>query len=1192
MEKTWFLYLSAVAVVVSLAQYCFIPCLALNNNVPNYTTDQSALLAFKSHIIFNNPHHILANNWSLATSICNWIGVSCGKHHHRVTTLNLPDMGIGGTIPPHIGNLSFLSYFNITNNTFHGHLPSELARLHRLNVVDFRINNFDGGVPTWFGNLPKLQYLILRNNSFNGPVPSSIGNISELEFLDLSYNLLEGSVPEEIGNLGKLKWLKMGSNYLSGSIPATIFNMSSLESIDFTTASFSGSLPEDICVFLPKLKSLSLSENEFEGQIPSNLGECTQLRSMSLSYNKFTGFIPKAIGNLTLLQTLYIGDNYYKGEIPQELGSLPRLETLAIERSNLTVLLPSVIFNISSLKVLFLQNNNLFGSLPRDMCFHQHSLQIIHLGNNKLTGNIPREIVNCTLLSYFYLYENNLTGLIPEEIGELQNMRRLSLSVNNFMGPIPTSIFNISSLEILSLAANQLLGNLPSNTGLWLPNLNTLYLGANKLGGVIPDSISNASKLITLDLSENAFMGLIPKALGNLQLLEFLNLAKNNLRSSPKLSFITSFANCKQLKELGISFNPLNGILPTSIGNLSASLENIYADSCGIKGNIPSEIGNLSNLAFLRLQQNDLIGSIPSTVKVLGKLQILYLSNNKLQGSIQDDLCQFKNMGDLRLNHNELSGLIPKCLGNVTSLRYLYLDSNKLSSSIPTSLRNLKDILEINMSTNSLNGNLPLELGNLKVAILIDLSMNQFIGEIPSTITGLQNLVNLSLAYNRLQGPIPDSFGNMVSLEFLDLSYNNLSGVIPKSLETLSHLSYLNVSFNKLRGQIPTGGPFANFTIQSFMSNEALCGAPKFQVPPCHIGSPNHLRKKIVALVLYILLPIAFILLATTFAFLLTRSQKRNKTPANFDLLPTITPPRITYQQLFQATNGFGESNLLGMGSFGSVYKAILEDATILAIKVFNLEVEAAFKSFDIECEITRSIRHRNLVKVISNCSNLDFKALVFEYMPNGSLEKWLYSYNYFLDMLQRLNIMIDVACALEYLHHGYSTPLVHCDLKPSNILLDKDMVAHVSDFGIAKLLDLGESVIHTKTIATFGYIAPEFGLEGLVSTNCDVYSYGILLMETFTRVKPTDEMFIEDMTMKCWIMESLPNSISHVIDANLLKPEKEQLTAIVVQCVSSIMELALSCCVQSPEERINMKDVLTTLKKVRLLYLANCERT
>ncbi|KAL7241998.1 hypothetical protein ACSBR1_014556 [Camellia fascicularis] len=136
----------------------------------------------------------------------------------------------------------------------------------------------------------------------------------------------------------------------------------------------------------------------------------------------------------------------------------------------------------------------------------------------------------------------------------------------------------------------------------------------------------------------------------------------------------------------------------------------------------------------------------------------------------------------------------------------------------------------------------------------------------------------------------------------------------------------------------------------------------------------------------------------------------------------------------------YSESNLLGMGSFGSVYKAILKDTTVLAINVFNLQVEGAFKSFDIECEIIRHIQHRNLTKVTSSCSNLDFKVVVLEYMPNGSLEKWLYSYNYFLDMLQRLAIMIDVACALKHLHYGYSIPLVHCDFKPNNILLDNDM--------------------------------------------------------------------------------------------------------------------------------------------------------
>ncbi|CAL5408900.1 unnamed protein product [Camellia sinensis] len=727
-------------------------------------------------------------------------------------------------------------------------------------------------------------------------------------------------------------------------------------------------------------------------------------------------------------------------------------------------------------------------------------------------------------------------GLIPEEIGELPNMKELVLDATNLMGAIPTSIFNISSLLSLSLSENNLSSNLPSNIGLWLPNLHGLLLVGNKLTGIIPESISNASKLTLLDLNSNAFTGSIPKTLGNLQLLTVLNFINNNLTSgsstsSPELSFLTSLAKLQAFKIF--------------VHKSKSSRRQIIVES----------------------EQNSLTGFISFTIKALGKLQILDLSNNRLQGSIPDDICPLKNMGDLRLNENELFGLIPECLGNITSLRYLYLNSNKLAFVIPTRLGNLKDILEINMSSNSLNGNLPPQLGSFKVATLIDFSMNQFTDKIPSTIIGLQNLVTLSLAHNKLQGSIPDLFGSMVSLEFLDLSYNDLSDVIPKSLETLSHLSYLSVSFNKLRGQIPNGVPFANFTIQSFMLNEALCDAPKFQVPACHTSSFHHLRKKRVALALYILLQIASILLATTFVFLFIKCR-RYKSLSNVDLLPTITPPRITYQQFFRATNGFSESNLLGMGSFGSVYKAILEDTTVFAIKVFNLQVEGAFKSFDIECEIMRHIRHRNLTKVISSCLNLDFKALVLEYMPNGSLEKWLYYYNYFLDMLQRLDIMIDVACALEYLHPDYSMPLVHCDLKPNNILLDDDLVAHVSDFGIAKLLDFGENVTYTNTIATFGYIAPEFGFEGLVSTSCDVYSYGILLMETFTRVKPTDEMFFEDMTMKRWINESLPNAISHVIDTNLLKPEEEHLTAVVL---------------------MNMKYVLATLKKVKLWYLANC---
>ncbi|XP_027152386.1 probable LRR receptor-like serine/threonine-protein kinase At3g47570 [Coffea eugenioides] len=171
-------------------------------------------------------------------------------------------------------------------------------------------------------------------------------------------------------------------------------------------------------------------------------------------------------------------------------------------------------------------------------------------------------------------------------------------------------------------------------------------------------------------------------------------------------------------------------------------------------------------------------------------------------------------------------------------------------------------------------------------------------------------------------------------------------------------------------------------------------------------------------------------------SFLVLRKWRRKiVSPSNLD--PDTTFERVPFHELRQITNGFSESALLGSGTFGSVYKGIRENGMTWAIKVFDLQLDGAFKSFDRECEVLRCLRHHNLTNVISACSNPDFKALILEFMPNGSLEKWLYSGTQILNIIQRLDIMIDVACGLEYLHYGYSTPVIHCDLKPSNILLD-----------------------------------------------------------------------------------------------------------------------------------------------------------
>ncbi|CDP11037.1 unnamed protein product [Coffea canephora] len=600
--------------------------------------------------------------------------------------------------------------------------------------------------------------------------------------------------------------------------------------------------------------------------------------------------------------------------------------------------------------------------------------------------------------------------------------------MNRFTGPIPSKLFNVSSLRVISMVENDLSGSLPSSLGAMLPNLEELYIGGNRLSGVILTYISNASRLAYLDLTSNQFTGVIPRSL-------------------------------------------------VSVGNLSSNLESFYMNDCGLFGQIPSSIGNLSNLADLNLSQNALEGTIPPTFGGLLKLQEMELGYNKFQGPCPSELCYLLNLGRLSLSSNLLSGRLPSCIGNITSLRYLYLDSNNLSFNLPSNLWRLRDILELNLSTNSFSGSFSSEIENLKALIIVDLSVNNFFGDIPTAIGALQSLQALSLKHNRLQGFIPESMKNMLEL---------------------------------------------------------------------------HSRKMTVLLVL---LALGSVVVAMVVSFLVIRKWRRKiVSPSNLD--PDTTFERVSSHELRQITIWFSESALLGSGTFGSVYKGIQENGMTWAIKVFYLQLDGAFKSFNRECKVLRCLRHRNLTMVFSACSNPDFKALILEYMPNGSLEKRLYSGTHILNIMQRLDIMIDVACGLEYLHYGYPTPVIHCDLKPNNILLDQDMVGHVCDFGIAKLLGDGESVVQTKTLATFEYVAPEYGLEGLVSTSCDVYSFGMTLMETFTKRRPKDEMFTEELSLQHWIA-----------------------------CISSILELALCCTADASKDRMTMKDVLKALQKIKLQF-------
>ncbi|XP_031129368.1 probable LRR receptor-like serine/threonine-protein kinase At3g47570 isoform X3 [Ipomoea triloba] len=988
--------------------------------VKNISTDQSALIALKHEITIANPNNVLVHNWSTEISVCHWIGVTCGRHHHRVVALNISNMGLFGQLPASLGNLSFLSSVNLSHNNFTDEILPQLGNLRRLKVINLHLNHF------------------------------------------------------------------------VGSVPSSLFNISTLEIIDLTTNSFSGTLPSNICHNLPNLKGLYLDRNSFSGRIPANLSACSSLRVLGLETNLFNGFIPGEIGKLKMLARITLAANNLRGTIPQEISKLNELQVIAMRN-------------------------------------------------------------------------NNLSGLIPK------------------------GIFNSTTLRIIELSVNHLWGSLPNSIGYGLPNLEGLYMFQNKLSGVIPQSIANCSRLSIISIANNYLSGSIPNSLGNLRFLRRFQVFANKLSSessSSELSFITSLTKCRNLIILEVGENFFNGILPKSIGNFSSSLEKLVISHVGLRGTIPKEIGNLSGLEILGMSMNDLTGFVPHTLSGLQHLKRLFLFENKLRGPLPFSLCKLQKLGLMDLSQNQISGSIPECLGNHTFLRYIFLGSNRIIGRLPSSLWIMKDLLELNLSSNSLSGALSPDIGNLKVIINICLSKNQLSGSIPSTIGSLQSLILLSLAHNNLNGQIPKSIGGMLSLESLDLSHNNLSGSIPASMQEIRYLRNLNVSFNRLSGEIPSNGPFRNFTSLSFLFNEALCGDPRFGVPLCHKSVVQRSKAKRMLRYIFMALGIIVVMLAMMVGIVLIMFWRRKKVTKKEDLVPIVKEvERISYDELSCATNGFNERNVLGTGSFGVVYQGVLNDGTILAIKVFKMQEEGTFQSFNAECKILFNLRHRNLVKVQGYCSNPNFKALVLEYMPNGTFEEWLYSENHFLNITQRLNIMIDVACALEYLHYGYTTSVVHCDLKPSNILLDEDMVAHVADFGIAKLLGSDDSKAYTNTLATLGYIAPEYGFEGLVSTKCDIYSYGILLMETFTRTKPNSDMFSENVSLRSWVEDSLPDKVINICDIKLLTPNDKHFNE-KVNCLSSIMELALKCSVDSPAERIGIREILATLHKIKYQFI------
>ncbi|KAK4595326.1 hypothetical protein RGQ29_013680 [Quercus rubra] len=506
----------------------------------------------------------------------------------------------------------------------------------------------------------------------------------------------------------------------------------------------------------------------------------------------------------------------------------------------------------------------------------------------------------------------------------------------------------------------------------------------------------------------------------------------------------SSLSNCSNLKFLNLHGNKLKGKVPTELGSLM-KLKLLQLGINNLVGGIPPSLGNLSSLTKFGVADNNLVGNIPDAIGQLNGLVFFTISFNKLS-----------------ISGNQLNGTLSANIGlNLPNLQNFYVGGNEFSRSIPTSLCNATQLQRIDLVKNKFLESVPTNLGNLLNLSWLDLTLNQFDGVLPNSVSTLSNeLIKLYFGNNEISGTIPGSLANLVNLIGLGLNENHFIGVIPTAFGKLIGTSSLplvniNLSHNSFMGKLPfEAGNLKNINEMDISNNNLSNVSQNNLSGPI----PKGLEK--------------------LFFF-----EKLNLSFNNFE---GEVPIKGVFKNI-SALSLIGNTKLCGgmqklqltkcpvNAVFGSVYKGFihLKERTI-AVKVLNLHKKGASKSFMVECNALRNIQHRNLVKILTCCSSMDYNGNQFKALTMKTINE--------LDPSSKTKCAIDVAFAIDYLHNHSVQPIIHCDLKPS-VLLDNDTVAHY---------DMGDET----------------------SIEADTYSYRILLLEMFLGKRPTDDMFKDGLNV------------------------------------------------------------------------------
>ncbi|XP_031740118.1 LRR receptor-like serine/threonine-protein kinase FEI 2 isoform X1 [Cucumis sativus] len=517
-----------------------------------------------------------------------------------------------------------------------------------------------------------------------------------------------------------------------------------------------------------------------------------------------------------------------------------------------------------------------------------------------------------------------------------------------------------------------------------------------------------------------------------------------------------------------------------------------------------------------------------------------------------------------------------------------------------------KRVIYLSLPYHKLSGSLSPELGkldHLKIffSFYRALHDNNFYGTIPSELGNCSQLQGMFLQGNYFSGSIPNELGNLWALKNLDISSNSLGGNIPISLGKLSNLVSLNVSANFLVGTIPNVGMLLNFSESSFLGNRGLCGKqinvmckddkkePETNESPFSVQNQIGKKKYSGRLLISASATVGALLLVALMCFwgcfLYKKFGKNDSKGLVLNGCGGARASGVMFhgdlpymsKDIIKKFETLNEEHIIGCGGFGTVYKLAMDDGNVFALKRIIKLNEGFDRFFERELEILGSIKHRFLVNLRGYCNSPTSKLLIYDFLPGGSLDEALHGLrtegSEQLDWDARLNIIMGAAKGLAYLHHDCSPRIIHRDIKSSNILLDANLEARVSDFGLAKLLEDEESHITTIVAGTFGYLAPEYMQSGRATEKTDVYSFGVLVLEVLSGKRPTDASFIEKgLNIVGWL--------------NFLVTENRQREIVDLQCegmqaesLDALLSVAIRCVSSSPEERPTMHRVVQILE-------------